>query len=369
MARRARWVASVLALSVTVCAASEMANLVHDDEDGAFDLSELLLTPKGFLPIPLLITEPAVGYGLGLAPVWFHRPPEIVGGDRPQLIVPSASVVAGFATLEGSWGVGGGHLHSWGADTWRYRGFAGYGALELSTAGLDERYDRTTVDYGLDVRFVVQEVSRRVAEGFRVGLRYRYSRSDVRVEDFERLSTSTRIAGLGLVLSFDGRDNLLSPNRGWRIDLRPSYQAEWLGGDAEYAKVTVRSTGQWNPTPLRLGVKFDGGWAGDGAPFYDLPFIQLRGVPALAYLGEYAMSIEGEIGWDVTQRWTVLAFGGLGRADDAFAWTREASEIESGGAGVRYLLARRFGLRAGTDLAWGPGGDFAFYVVVGSPWF
>src|SRR4051812_24642306 len=38
-----------------------------DPADGQLDLSYFLENPKGFLPIPIVITEPAVGYGGGIA--------------------------------------------------------------------------------------------------------------------------------------------------------------------------------------------------------------------------------------------------------------------------------------------------------------
>ena len=36
-------------------------------EDGAVDMSAFLNSTTGFLPIPIIITEPAVGFGGGLA--------------------------------------------------------------------------------------------------------------------------------------------------------------------------------------------------------------------------------------------------------------------------------------------------------------
>ena len=44
-----------------------------DPQDGSFDASEWLLDRKGFLPVPILITEPAVGYGGGAALLWFRE--------------------------------------------------------------------------------------------------------------------------------------------------------------------------------------------------------------------------------------------------------------------------------------------------------
>jgi hypothetical protein len=123
--RTAALALALVALLTAPVSASERRDLFIDDEDGAFDMSEVLLTERGFLPIPLLITEPAVGYGLGAVPVWFHEPPRVIGVERKQLVLPSASALGAFATADGSWGVFGSHLRSWNDDTWRYVGGVG----------------------------------------------------------------------------------------------------------------------------------------------------------------------------------------------------------------------------------------------------
>ena len=89
------------------------------------------------MPVPIIITEPAVGEGLGLALVFFH-PPEgysaeqnenlekEVSVDLPELdpgveadpgsvaqtkfVLPDVSAVAAGATNNDSWFVGGGHF-------------------------------------------------------------------------------------------------------------------------------------------------------------------------------------------------------------------------------------------------------------------
>jgi hypothetical protein len=43
-----------------------------DPDDGDLDISNWLIDRKGFLPIPIVITEPAVGYGGGVA-LMFER--------------------------------------------------------------------------------------------------------------------------------------------------------------------------------------------------------------------------------------------------------------------------------------------------------
>ena len=47
-----------------------------DSIDQAFDISGFLSTRIGFMPMPMIITEPAVGYGGGLVMVFFHRSKE-----------------------------------------------------------------------------------------------------------------------------------------------------------------------------------------------------------------------------------------------------------------------------------------------------
>lgn len=46
----------------------------RDKQDGALDASEWLVEKKGFLPVPILITEPAVGYGAGLGLMFVRTP-------------------------------------------------------------------------------------------------------------------------------------------------------------------------------------------------------------------------------------------------------------------------------------------------------
>jgi hypothetical protein len=47
-----------------------------DPEDGKMDISDYLSGATGFFPVPIIITEPAVGFGLGAAVANFHPPKE-----------------------------------------------------------------------------------------------------------------------------------------------------------------------------------------------------------------------------------------------------------------------------------------------------
>ena len=67
------------------------------------------------------------------------------------------------------------------------------------------------------------------------------------------------------------------------------------------------------------------------------------------------------------RRFSLVAFGGLGAAWNDFDHLDGQRTIETAGGGFRYELARRYGLHAGLDLAFGPD-ETAIYVQVGNAW-
>ena len=68
-----------------------------DPEDGWIDGSDWLLeNAVGFLPVPIIITEPALGAGLGAVGLFF-QPPENPDPDA-EFVFPSVTAVAAAMT-------------------------------------------------------------------------------------------------------------------------------------------------------------------------------------------------------------------------------------------------------------------------------
>lgn len=143
---------------------------------------------------------------------------------------------------------------------------------------------------------------------------------------------------------------------------------DWLGSSQEFENLTARA---FSYTPLGddfvLGLRDDFQHATDGTPFFGLPFIGLRGVPALRYQHRRTAVVETELRWNFTPRWALLGFVGAGRAFGRNADFADAETVVARGAGIRYLLARKLGLYGGIDVARGPEED-AFYIQIGSAW-
>jgi hypothetical protein len=79
---------AIVLLLANVQALSEERGLFTDPEDGAFDASEWLLDRKGFLPVPIIITEPAIGYGGGAVLLFFRESIRQHSAGRERLSAP-----------------------------------------------------------------------------------------------------------------------------------------------------------------------------------------------------------------------------------------------------------------------------------------
>ncbi len=353
-----------------------------DPKDGKLDTSQWLATSTGFLPIPIFVSDPAVGYGGGLGLAFFHEskdePPEEVGEDDILTLPPSVSFALGAVTENNSWLAGGGHFGSWKQDSIRYTGAAGYGSFNLRFYGIDpdrEIFDDGGLAFNIEGLFLYQELTFRIKESdFFIGGRYTYFNSQTDVDLFgdipgiprETLDDST--AGLGLIINYDSRDNILSPNNGHLAKLHTMFYNEAFGGDYDYTKVKASSYSYWPVLDsVVLGVRLEGDFSDGDTPFYDVPYIDMRGIPALRYQGENVVVGELEARWDLTFRWSLVGFGGAGLTAERLSELGDESAKWAGGGGFRYLIARRFGLRVGLDLAVGPE-DTVVYMGFGSAW-
>jgi len=107
-----------------------------------------------------------------------------------------------------------------------------------------------------------------------------------------------------------------------------------------------------------IGGRVDVRAARGDVPFYQLPFIEMRGIPFFRYQDADVALAEAELRWNATPRWAFVAFAGRGHAGEtASAW----------GVGFRRLMARRLGIYMGVDVAKGPE-ETAFYIQAGSAW-
>jgi len=347
-----------------------------DPDDGQFDVSHFLEHPYGFIPIPIVVTEPAVGYGGGIVGM-FLRPREEAG--REGWMRPNISAVGGLATENGTWLAFAGDTSRWLDGRLHTTAGGGTGKINLDFygAGLDLPELNQSFRYSLVFTGAVAQANWQLAEKSRwsVGLRYVYADINPELRDQPAAPglpnrTAVTVSAPTAILEYDSRNNILTPTRGLYSETSYLVSRVAFGASADFERFHQILLG-WQPLAheITLGARADYAWSSENTPFFLRPYIQLRGVAAMRYQGAQVASLEVEARWQCYGRWSVVPFigGGFTRLEGSFS-SSDGQSVGSGGVGFRYELARKFGLHAGLDLAHSPGTN-AIYIQVGNAWF
>ncbi|MDO6760506.1 BamA/TamA family outer membrane protein [Tamlana sp. 2_MG-2023] len=350
-------------------------NRFKDSLDGKLDFSDFLIDVNGFIPVPQLITEPALG-GIGLifSPVFIKPNKHQAEGEYTP---PDITAAFGGYSANKSWGVGGMRIATLPQYKLKYRA-----ALAYADVNLDFYRTLPVVgekEFGFNFRSTIAfaSVLRELGNSdIYLGLEYLYLHNNIKpnfnninLPDFvEEKDLTSNLSNLGVVLEYDKRDNLFTPNKGWYFTSSYNINANWTGSDYDFQTLDIA---------LYKFFQFTSNWVcgfhaesklqfGD-APFYAKPAINMRGVPMARYQGDDIYVFETEQRFDITSRWSLVAFGGLAKAPIDGQSFGDADLVHSYGTGFRYLIARKFGIRTGIDFAWS-NNDFGWYIIFGSAW-
>lgn len=350
---------------------------LFDPEDGMLDMSEYLRdNPYGFLPVPIVITEPAVGYGGGLFGLFLHGKGKQVG-DR--FIPPAVTGFGGGATQNGTWFVGGGHRHTWNDDHIRWLGGAGYANAnvdiysgDITGFGPNKAINTNTKGYG-----GMQKLQFRVGDSpFFVGVSQVWLNVDVSAKDnpvinrvWQRvLGSNSTSSAVGLVAEYDTTNNFFWPGRGLKLSGEYRFYTNFLGGDYRYNQLELDGK-YFLPLTSTLTLALAGNYQSltnseKHLPPMARPYIELRGISRYRYQGDYVGTVQSQLAWNVTPRWIVLGFVGAGSASNDASHLFDETEV-AWGTGFRYLIAREYGLHTGVDVAFSDH-EQAVYFNVGS---
>ncbi len=354
-----------------------------DPEDGYFDLSQFLIEKHGFIPVPIFITDPAVGgFGGGIAPVFIqpNEPREKNGKLYPT--PPDVAAVFGAVTANLSWGAGA--MYTADIKPWDARFFLGaaYADVNLKYYFNLEQINKTvSAEFNTKAVPIFASIRKSLFDPrFSAGLEYVFTWENISMEEdpshpyFNEIGNyivdqlDGNVALLNLRLNFDGRDSTFTPNKGINASLKTGVSS-WIFGSSYEYWLMEGSVYYYFPILQNLitGLRVDMQQAWEDIPFFIKPFVDMRGIPAARYSGTTTMLAEIEERWDFFPRWSLVAFGGLGTAFDDWEKIGESELAWSAGLGFRYLMAKQFGLRMGMDFAIGPEG-FTWYVIFGNAW-
>ncbi len=369
------WMSTVLSAQsiINIFDTNSSEEISFFTKEGDLDMSEYMSQAYGFLPIPIIITEPAVGYGGGLTLVYLHD--TLIGqkSSSGRRIPPSISGVVAVRTENGTQGFGGFHIGYWLEDTLRTATYIG-----KPNVFIDIYAGNQAIQLNVDGVLFYQSVKKRIGESaWFLGASYMYVKSDINLDfDLKPIVKEETIASVSLIAEYDTRNNQLTPINGMFLSVRAQIYDDAVGGDYNFVNYKMTSL-FYNNINDKINLDFSvvgetvEGDRREIAP-YLYPFVSMRGVPAMKHQGGSVVTLQTELSYNFTPRWEGTLFGGVGKAfsrqvaksDVSFS---ESSNIVAGGVGFRYLIAEKFGLKAGVDIATSKDGQ-TFYIQMGTAW-
>lgn len=359
--------------------------LFISDEDGKFDISAFLSTKYGFMPMPVIVTEPALGYGGGLNLMFLH---DSLASSMERKSPPSISGVVGVGTENGTLFGAAYHLGFWKEDS--IRSTTAIGALN---ANMNFYLRDIGIDMNLKGYVAYQELMFRLGESnFFLGGNYIYTDIESKKNNEELplldplFEQEFKMGALSAVVQYDTRDTIFTPSEGLFAKATLRRFDEKFGGNENFWRYGAKAF-YFHPLmdDVILGLRVEGEAVhtseGDRVPYIANPSINMRGITAMRYQGEKMLLGEVQLRWEFIERWNMVLFGGAGKVyGDEYRFIPRTGAVEesirfqdapvhpAGGVGFRYELARKYGLWGGLDFATNEENDFAFYITIGSAW-
>ena len=389
---------TIASISIALLSSSAFAasGIFTDKLDGNFDASRYLSeNAYGFLPVPIIITDPAVDGGLGMMGLFFHESEEEQAArlktmqdesnDKAShsLMPPSISAAFGAYTGNDSYFIGGGHLGFFNKGSIRYMGGGGYGDININFYGFGDVTLPIPLEINTQATAIMQTLKFKLGDSaFYFGPMHRYVDAQVSIINsgnftnkipsdlLPALSTNIVTSGAGLTIEYDSRDNFYSPADGLKYELNYLWFDDVIGSDVDYTLTELTALNYFKITDhWRTAFRVEANYVDSEQvlPPYATPYISMRGIPAARYQGQSVALSELEVAYRINLRWELSAFAGIGKASDSFSDFSESDSRVSKGAGFRYLIARRYDFNMGIDIAKGPE-DTVFYIQAGSAW-
>lgn len=371
-------------LSSETDAVDEKTSVADDSADKVAGKKKGRLGGYRLLPIPIIVTEPAVGKGLGVALALFHP---VKSGQQdetrlttleslseystPRQAPPVVTGVAGAYTISGTWFGAVGHSNNWKNDSIRYAG-----ALARARVNSEIYVANLPLDFNMDTTVIYQDMKFRIRESdFMLGAAVSYMDAENVFGlglpggsgDWD-FATKFKNIGLSGKILYETRDNSMNPRSGQVAELNVWRYDDAIGGDYNYWSGKIKGLSFHSLTErLTLGIRLELSGVDGRVPFFAIPYVKLRGIPALRYQNKFAGAAEVELRYLLRPRWEVSAFGGIGYTSDQYLVFENPDSIYNFGFGGKYNIFQEHNVWVGVDFARGPE-DWSWYIQVGHPW-
>lgn len=327
-------------------------------------------------PIPMV--NPTLEAGIIGVAMYMH-PETDFWNDEPdddEVTRQSITGAAAMATTNQSWMVGAFHKGFYDDDRYRGQVFLAYGEFNLKFYGVgdDSILRDNPIKYKAEITALQPQFFFKIADNWFIGPKYsifqwglgiNFSSIHDALPNIERTITT---AGFGLAGEWDTTDHSVYATKGGKFQFSAlDYGSIW-GSDFDYFKWT-NNYNHYFPLAEKtvLATRADLNFSNGDIPFFDMPFLHLRGFPFAQYIDKQSASIQADIRHRFTKKWSASIFGGLGWIANEPRYLFKGETIPTGGFGINYLIAEEQKMNLRMDIAFGPNSK-ALYFSVGE-WF
>jgi len=352
----------------------------HAQEPGASDASPQETSADSadddggsLIPLPVIFYQPETGLGFGLTGINYYR-----ASPGDTISPPSSLSLVGIYTTKNQLVLAVSSDMYLAEDLWRISSSVSYSKFPTKYWGIgNDTPDSAEEDYTPRALTLKLWPQRKVATGWYVGLAANILDRSVSEATEDGLIDSglapgvddEQAIGLGGSLIRDSRDNRVYPRRGSYHKLLVDLFADVWFGDNGFGVYTLDLRKYFPVARTHVLALQALGIATSGEPPFDL-YPQLGGESLLRgyFQGRYRdrslLALQGEYRLPLFWRFGAAGFVGVGQvAPDIGGFGLDRFWV-AGGAGLRFLLAKREGLNIRADFAFGEGSS-GFYLSIG----
>ncbi len=164
---------------------------------------------------------------------------------------------------------------------------------------------------------------------------------------------------LGAAILYDTKDNQYNPSKGFTANLHFNSSPEWLGNDSVFNKLMLFANNYHRiRCNMILASRVSANVGLGDVPFTSQSYVgnkDIRGYTKGEYRGNQTYAAQTELRWHLYKRWGCVGFFGVAVTVDP-----TSQLLPGGGAGVRYLILKKYNINAGVDGAVGKN-DWGIY--------
>lgn len=306
-----------------------------------------------FVPVPYLNYDRSLGLSIGALPMCMYNL------SKKDTISPSSiSGLFGMYTTNDSWFTMAFNKFYLQEDNWRLTAVAGMGNINFQFL-YDNPFKPLTIKYNTLAGFTLLEAQRKIYDQLYFGVNYSYVKFDTEFDinlPIENRQT-VKLHGLGLVLSYDKRDDVYYPRTGTITNINFKSNPKFMN-DVESNKLELDFTkffSMKNKKDVIAARAYVG--LGLGELSFNQQFLvgrtDVRGYSQGDYRGDQLFSIQGEYRWNPLKKLGFVGFIGGAMIFNGINESDNGKLLPGIGTGFRYMVFEKNHMNIGMDVAVG----------------